>query len=163
MEIRTRKDAISRRLIRYFTGVPCRAGHISERYTKTSGCIECLHPKFEASNIEDIRRSREARKRMIKRKFRVQPAGLDQFRAFLLALSLFHESSIDLKDLEAAGPILTLANGAEIRPFWIFPQDEPALRVIEDPLFPEKPEPEPAPLELAANTDDGSWPEGDPS
>ena len=85
---------------------------------------------------------------MIKRKFRVQPAGLDQFRAFLLALSLFHESSIDVKDLEAAGPILTLANGAEIRPFWIFPEDEPALRAIEDPLFPDKPKPEPAPLEL---------------
>ncbi|MGB6813839.1 MAG: hypothetical protein WBE23_13140, partial [Candidatus Sulfotelmatobacter sp.] len=66
--------------------------------------------------------------------------------------------------MEAAGPILTLANGAEIRPFWIFPEDEPALRAIEDPLFPDKPKPEPAPLDLVPNnTDDGSWPDGDPS
>ncbi len=163
MEIITRQDAISRRLSRYFTGKPCLRNHVCERYTKTSGCIECLRPNFEAVDLQDRKRAREARKRRIKRKFRIQPASLDQFRAFLLALSLFHESSIDLKDLEAAGPILTLANGAEIRLFWIFPEDEPAVRAIEDPLFPEKPEPEPAPLELAANTDDGSWPEGDPS
>lgn len=41
-EIITRKEAIELGLDRYYTGKPCKNGHMSERYTKTSACIECL-------------------------------------------------------------------------------------------------------------------------
>lgn len=27
---------------RYFTGKPCKRGHLSERYLSTRGCVECL-------------------------------------------------------------------------------------------------------------------------
>ena len=40
MEIVSRKYAIENRLPRYFTGKPCKWGHIAERYTLGS-CIEC--------------------------------------------------------------------------------------------------------------------------
>lgn len=36
-----RDDARSLGLKRYFSGLPCRVGHISERYVSTGGCIEC--------------------------------------------------------------------------------------------------------------------------
>lgn len=38
----TRNDAAKLGLKRYFTGMPCKHGHDSERYTTTSGCVECL-------------------------------------------------------------------------------------------------------------------------
>lgn len=38
----SRKEALDRGLLRYFTGKSCENGHISERYTKNSACIKCL-------------------------------------------------------------------------------------------------------------------------
>lgn len=41
MGLISRQDAIALGLKRYFTGVPCKYGHVSERYVLKSTCIEC--------------------------------------------------------------------------------------------------------------------------
>src|ERR1017187_9086348 len=41
MDIITRKEAIGKGLPRYFTGIPCKYGHISEKKTCNGGCVEC--------------------------------------------------------------------------------------------------------------------------
>lgn len=41
-DIITRADAKKRGLIRYFTGVPCIHGHLSEKLTSSATCIECI-------------------------------------------------------------------------------------------------------------------------
>lgn len=41
MKIVSRNQALETTLPRYFTGVPCRNGHISERYTVNHTCVEC--------------------------------------------------------------------------------------------------------------------------
>jgi hypothetical protein len=42
LPITTLQEAISRGLTRYFTGRPCKRGHISQRNTITSACLACL-------------------------------------------------------------------------------------------------------------------------
>jgi hypothetical protein len=42
MEIVTRKDAVSKGLSKYFTGVACRNGHVAPRYTQSATCEECI-------------------------------------------------------------------------------------------------------------------------
>jgi hypothetical protein len=42
MRIIKRKDAMSLGLSRYFTGKPCKNGHIAERETKTGRCFGCI-------------------------------------------------------------------------------------------------------------------------
>jgi hypothetical protein len=42
MDIITRKEALAQGLTHYFTGKPCKRGHIGARYTKTSNCVECV-------------------------------------------------------------------------------------------------------------------------
>lgn len=42
MNVVSRQDALSLGLATYFTGNPCKNGHVSERYTKHRSCIECL-------------------------------------------------------------------------------------------------------------------------
>lgn len=37
----SRSDAVAAGAIHYFTGNPCKRGHIGPRYTKTSNCVEC--------------------------------------------------------------------------------------------------------------------------
>lgn len=48
MEITTRKEAIERGLPRYFTGKPCKNGHIAERVTKKCDCVECNNERNAA-------------------------------------------------------------------------------------------------------------------
>lgn len=41
MKIVTRKEAKASNLKRYFTGIECKRGHVSERVTSSSTCCEC--------------------------------------------------------------------------------------------------------------------------
>lgn len=36
-----RKQAIAGKLPTYFTGKPCKRGHVAERYTSTGNCVDC--------------------------------------------------------------------------------------------------------------------------
>ncbi len=52
-DIVTKKEAIELSLTRYFTGKPCKNGHIAQRQTKKSTCCECSKIKtreFELKN-----------------------------------------------------------------------------------------------------------------
>ncbi len=42
MKITTRKQAKTLNLNHYFTGKPCKSGHVSQRYTSTCRCCECI-------------------------------------------------------------------------------------------------------------------------
>src|SRR5271166_6966093 len=42
MDIVLRKEALRAGLIFYFTGTHCRQGHLCERYTSSTKCIECM-------------------------------------------------------------------------------------------------------------------------
>lgn len=41
MKTITRKEALENKLIKYYTGVPCKHGHVAERSTSTGTCVEC--------------------------------------------------------------------------------------------------------------------------
>jgi hypothetical protein len=40
----TRQEAFLQGKTHYFTGIPCRQGHIAPRYVSTGSCIECQNP-----------------------------------------------------------------------------------------------------------------------
>lgn len=61
----TRAEAVAIGIKRYFTGKPCRHGHISERFTSTTLCVECNR---EWSRI--IRKTNPSKKREKDRKYR---------------------------------------------------------------------------------------------
>lgn len=42
MQIISKSEAVLLGLKKYFTGKPCKQGHISEKYTNKSTCVECL-------------------------------------------------------------------------------------------------------------------------
>jgi hypothetical protein len=64
-EIISRRQALDRGLIRYFTGKPCKRGHLVERLTSSANCLECHRlaeqtPARKAANILYQRRLRAA-------------------------------------------------------------------------------------------------------
>lgn len=48
MEVISREHATSAGLIHYFTGTPCKHGHLDRRYTKTTICCECMKRRVRA-------------------------------------------------------------------------------------------------------------------
>jgi hypothetical protein len=43
-------------LYKFFDGIPCKNGHLSERYTRNSGCVQCLCPPKKAKkSVEEIK------------------------------------------------------------------------------------------------------------
>lgn len=44
----SRKDAIAANAARYFTGLPCKRGHVAQRQTKTANCVECQREFFRS-------------------------------------------------------------------------------------------------------------------
>jgi len=59
MKIITRKEALKRGLTRYFTGKPCKHGHMVERYTKSSNCVVCRSQTRKAQYDKDPERERQ--------------------------------------------------------------------------------------------------------
>jgi 5-methylcytosine-specific restriction endonuclease McrA len=66
MEIISRKEALRRRLTRYFTDRPCKQGHVAERYVSTWTCVECRR----ASNRRECRVVNPEKKRAWNRRWR---------------------------------------------------------------------------------------------
>jgi len=48
---KTRQDALDRGCLYYFTGKPCKYGHIAKRYTSIHRCVECVR-EYKANNPE---------------------------------------------------------------------------------------------------------------
>ena len=53
MEVISREEARSLKRKRYFTGKPCKYGHLSERLVSTTRCVECIR-NYKEVNAEHI-------------------------------------------------------------------------------------------------------------
>ena len=58
MEHVTREAAKNLGLKRYFTGLPCRNGHVAERWTLGGHCVDCQRAD-QAKVPPDVRRQRQ--------------------------------------------------------------------------------------------------------
>ena len=62
MKIISRQEAIEKKLTRYFTGEPCKHGHIAEKLLSNRTCIKCLLiKKHERAQKPDVKASDLAR------------------------------------------------------------------------------------------------------
>ena len=60
MEIISREEAVAKGLKRFFTGVPCKLGHVCERYTKIGiEFVECNRLSKQRQKARDPERVRQ--------------------------------------------------------------------------------------------------------
>lgn len=64
MQITTRREAIAAGVGQYFTGKPCKHGHISHRYTQSGACAQCISDTSAAFRKE-VSADYRARKRVV--------------------------------------------------------------------------------------------------
>ena len=63
MKIISKKDAKTQGLKRYFTGKPCKYGHVAERYVGSGKCIECDAEYYQANKERIAEQRAEYRQR----------------------------------------------------------------------------------------------------
>lgn len=109
-QIITRAQARHNGLGKYFTGVPCRNGHVAERYTQSGSCEECIRqsraiviskpaeiiPAIEGEIITPIR---SERMEIIRRKVQIEETKLT-LRAQDLALKAQREQRANVERVE---------------------------------------------------------------
>jgi hypothetical protein len=61
MEIIERKDAMARGLSQYFTGRPCKNGHVTHRYTSSGACSGCVVAHTYSAAPPDVKKIFEQR------------------------------------------------------------------------------------------------------
>jgi hypothetical protein len=134
MEIISRQIAIAKHLSSYFTGVPCKNNHIAKRYTTSSVCAECVHPKFDS--IESIARAERkrsracrlaAKKRLVRRGFILKSNFVETFQLLAFATSILREPSLKMGDILTARSAAGLGIDSHCI-FKIFPEDEEYLK-----------------------------------
>lgn len=57
----SKEDAINKGLNKYFTGLPCKYGHVAERYVTSRSCVECAVNREQEYNPERARVYAKAR------------------------------------------------------------------------------------------------------
>ena len=123
MEITSRQDAITFGRRKYFTGVPCKNGHVSERYTQSSVCLDCLHPKLGSS---------ELRKRMETIRIALHPADLEEFAGIVLALSRIRNGALLEGDVKRNVIPKQWGGGTMLYTFKVFPEDKAGLFFLQE-------------------------------
>lgn len=119
MKITKRSDAIAAGAIRYFTGKPCKRGHVSERLSSTGNCIACLaeydakryadNPSARNAHVADWVRRNPERRREHNRRFKAKPEIMKLSAAYaakrrankLMAFCAFDEDLFELVESEA--------------------------------------------------------------
>lgn len=160
MQIITRSEAINRKILRYFTGVPCKRGHLVERYTLNSACIDCLHPKFgqeiiaarkAARKLEvikrqtaileqrELRRNEREKRAIAKRKMKQFKVILDvddrdAFAERVLVYVRLTERALRIEDVKTRFTPIGMDIGKWLYAFRAFQVDIPYLRTIAKDL-----------------------------
>jgi len=92
----------------YFTGEPCKHGHLAQRYTSTNGCVDCLRkfkPRVNAYSKDKVPFAVEA----LWVSKRYTPEQLAQLRAYL-------QTAADTFEAHALPPVCVACNGTRYVP-----------------------------------------------
>ena len=73
MELLSRKDALSQGLKHYFTGKPCKHGHLSKRFASTGNCVACSQIYGKALSTEQKERNKVSQRRSVARRLAQNP------------------------------------------------------------------------------------------
>jgi hypothetical protein len=123
MEIISRKDAHAKGLKRFFTGKPCRRGHIRERNVKTGACLGCLsHYAREYSSKYDAPSDA-----MVKLTFHVSPDQSATIEAFIALCGVARARGIPMPLVPNADDIATVNTMIQmLQPATVAPPPVPA-------------------------------------
>lgn len=74
MKLITRSEAIAAGAVRFFTGVPCKYGHVDERRVDNSDCVQCVRQRSARQRLANPQKVSEAKRKCYEQKREVYAA-----------------------------------------------------------------------------------------
>lgn len=121
--------------ITYFTGRPCKHGHITYRYTLSGSCVKCVMESN--SKIPDPRRPerREAKRSLVFTKIRAAHVDRDALNATALAFAVMRHPSLRMADVVSGAKPAFCASGTGLYAYRMPPEDVDAFRALALQMF----------------------------
>jgi hypothetical protein len=138
MEIISLQQAKDLGCTRYFTGVPCRHGHLAERLVSSRSCVICTHIKLHDYRINN-RDELLARKRKAQKEYRIKYP--ERVRATVKATVKKHRVSRNAEKAAWArknrGRVLAWCRARQLdkakrTPSWLTPEDKWLIEEVYD-------------------------------
>lgn len=150
MEIKTRKEAMTAGDNTYFTGKPCKNGHLSYRYSQSGACYDCINaarlaPDSATATARERRLSEAAQflqaKNLVKEnlalvKVRVFPSEREGVALAAYCLAAMRFPSITPADIDPrVAPVGREPSGTALYSFYCHDDDIAALRAAAAATF----------------------------
>ena len=130
METISRQDARARGQKTYFTGEPCKNGHVAYRYVQSGTCSQCLRASNSQTVDVNAGARREASAQLVQVKIRLHRVDLELFKAAAYAMALARFPVLQVGDVYPGYLPMDLAGGTGLYKFNCHAADVDQLRAI---------------------------------
>ena len=153
MEIKTRKQAMVDGENTYFTGKPCKNGHMNFRYVQSGSCYDCINgdrvsPNSTAAAARNARLAESAemfkakmivKDSLVQIKLAVHDVDLDLVKSAVHAYAIMRHPTLTVLDVCPTLAPTVMSATVAIHKFNCHVEDVPALRALEASLSAARP------------------------
>ena len=142
---KTRRLALRAGDSKYKTGIPCKSGHVTYRYTASGACSGCIsaagiearygspEKRDEAVTLREVREA--AVRDLVETKLRCYDADLDTLRSVAVAVTMGRHPSLERQDIISNKPPGASEGGTRLHRFNVAPSDVDQLRATAGALL----------------------------
>lgn len=135
MQILSRAEARERLQSTYFTGQPCKHGHVAKRYTQSGTCSECINGDRNKKSDPMAAAKRDAKADLVKVRIRAFDEDRDALASSAWALVVMRYPMLQLGDVDPRHLAQDKAGGTGLYAFYCHSEDVPQLRAIADGML----------------------------
>lgn len=130
-----RAEAKLKQMSQYFTGIPCKNGHLTYRYTSSGACSGCIRAHNRPVHDQTTIDRKDAKAQMVQVRVRIYDADRGVLAASAWALAAMRFPVLQLSDVDAHLLPQDKAGGTGLYAFNCHEEDVPQLRAIADGML----------------------------
>ena len=131
----SRGEAKLRQLTQYFTGIPCKNGHLTYRYTSSGACSGCIRAHNQPSNDQATLERKEAKALLVQVRLRCYEVDRDALAAAVWSFAIMRSPLITLGDVDPRLLPLDKTAGTGLYAFYCHSEDVPQVRQLADGML----------------------------
>ena len=130
-----RADAKVRQLSQYFTGIPCKNGHLTYRYTSSGACSGCIRENNRPLSDQATTARKEAKALLVQVRLRCYEVDREALAAAVWSFAVMRNPIFTLGDVDPRLLPRDKAGGTGLYSFNVHLDDVPQLRTIADSML----------------------------
>lgn len=131
----SRADAKVRGQTQYFTGIPCKNGHLTYRYTSSGACSGCIREHNKPPSDQTTMARREAKALLVQVRLRCYEVDRDALAAAVWSFAMMRNPVVTLGDVDPRLLPQDKTAGTGLYAFYCHSEDVPQVRQLADGML----------------------------